>query len=218
MRGSIGLLAIIAAGTYLAAASAMGQAASAAPDPSFACARAATPVERMICGDAELSALDRGIAVFYGAARRNPRHGRALREQREWLATRDLCATHACLREEMMDRLWNLTLSVGGGVPEYRSEDADAYLIIADLGGGWYAFGAEGTWVGSTVNDAGASGAFQLIADRGEIAAASEDACAYTLTRLPRDRWRIVAHEPPSEAACGGMNATVEGTYRRSRR
>src|SRR5256885_12360 len=84
---------------------AAGQGASAAPAPSFACARAANTVERMICGDAELSALDRGIAIFYAAARRAPRHGRALREQREWLATRDACTARACLREEMMDRL-----------------------------------------------------------------------------------------------------------------
>src|ERR1043166_8563654 len=60
----------------------------------------------------------------------------------------------------MMDRLWNFTLSVGRGLPEYRDEDADAYLIIAELGGGWYAFGAKGTWVGPTANDAGASDAF----------------------------------------------------------
>ena len=73
-------------------------------------------------------------------------------------------------------------------------------------------------WEGPTINDAGASGAFRLDAGRGEVAASGNASCAFTLIRLPRDRWRIVAHEPPGGAACGGMNATVEGTYRRSRR
>ncbi len=47
-----------------------------------------------------------------------------------------------------------------------------------------------------------------------------EQVCAlhYTLTRLPRDRWEITAHEPPEGVTCGGMNATVEGTYSRGRR
>jgi hypothetical protein len=171
----------------------------------------------MICADAELGALDRGLALFYGAALRNPRDGRAVRGQREWLATRNACTTRACLRDEMMDRLWTLTLSVGRGLPEYQSEDADAYLIIVDLGQSWFAFGAEGVWEGPTTNDAGASGAFRLAAGRGEVAAAANAACAFTLTRLPRDRWRIAAHAPPDGTPCGGMNATVEGTYGRRR-
>jgi hypothetical protein len=172
----------------------------------------------MICADAELGALDRGLALFYGAASRNPRHGRAVRGQREWLATRNACATRACLRDEMMGRLWTLTLSVGRGLPEYQSEDADAYLIIVDLGQGWYAFGAEGIWEGPTVNDAGASGAFRLAAGRGEVAASANAACAFTLTRLSGDRWGIAAHRPADGTSCGGMNATVEGTYSRGRR
>jgi uncharacterized protein len=219
MREVFRMIAVAAAlGTSIAVTEpAMGQGV-AAPDSSFDCARAATNVEHMICGDAELRALDRGLALFYAAALRNPRHGRSVREQREWLATRNACATRACLRDEMMDRLWNLTLAVGSGLPEYRNEDADAYLIIVDLGIGWYAFGAEGTWTGPTINDAGASGAFHLAAGRGEIAPAAGAICAFTISRLPRDRWRITAHEPPEGGACGGMNATVEGTYRRGPR
>jgi uncharacterized protein YecT (DUF1311 family) len=223
MHRNFGLLAIATAlGISVAAASpASAQSApasGAAPGPSFDCARASTAAEHLICGDPELSALDRGLAMFYAAGLRNPRHGRAVRGQREWLAMRNACATRFCLRDEMMDRLWSLTLSVGRGLPEYESEDADAYLIIVDLGGGWYAFGAEGIWEGPTINDAGASGAFRLAAGRGQVAASANAACAFTLTRLPRDRWRIAAHEPPDGAACGGMNATVEGTYSRWQR
>lgn len=217
MRGTFTLLALPAI-LGLAAAGAAAPQTSSPPEPGFDCTRASLAAEHLICADPELRALDRGIALFYAAARRSPRHGRTVREQREWLATRNACPDRACLRREMMDRLWNLTLAVGGGLPQYEDEDADAYLIIADLGGGWYAFGAEGVWHGPTINDAGASGAFRLAAGRGEVAAASEDDCAFTITRLPHDRWRIVAHAPPTGAACGGMNATVEGTYRRGRR
>jgi uncharacterized protein YecT (DUF1311 family) len=218
MRSLLGMLTIAAATAMPVAAGAAAVRTAAVPQASFDCAQAATAVERMICADAELRALDRGIALFHAAARRSPRAGRAVREQREWLAIRNACATGSCLRDEMMDRLWNLTLSVGSGLPEYESEDADAYLIIVALGGGWYAFGAEGVWRGPTMNDAGASGAFRLAAGRGELAASGNAFCAFSLIRLPRDRWRIVAHQPPDGAACGGMNATVEGTYRRRRR
>jgi hypothetical protein len=216
MRGFSGLFA----GAALAAAGpAAGQGAEAAtPRASFDCARASTRVERMICGNAELGALDRGIAIFYASGRRNPRPGRAVREQREWLTTRNGCETRACLRQAMMERLWDLSEAAGPDLPAYQNEDADAELVVADLGGGWYAFGAVGFWHGPTINSASAGGAFRLQGGRGEIAAASEDDCAFTVTRLPHDRWRIAARPPQEDMACGGMNATVEGVYTRRRR
>ena len=66
MRISVGLLAIAsaAAATLSGADSAAAQAAPAGPQASFDCARAASAAERMICGDPELRALDRGIAIF----------------------------------------------------------------------------------------------------------------------------------------------------------
>lgn len=215
MGGLYGLLAIVAAvGTPpMAAGPAAGEYV---PGPSFDCARAATGVEHRICADPGLRALDRGIALFYASGRRNPRPGRAVREQREWLTTRDGCDTSACLRATMTERLWMLSEAVGRDLPAYADEDADAELVVADLGFGWYAFGAVGYWHGPTINSAAAAGAFRLQGNRGEIAGSDEE-CAWTLTRLPRDRWRIVAHAPPGGGSCGGMNATVEGTYRRSR-
>lgn len=187
----------------------------AAAGPSFDCARASTAVERMICGDAELRALDLGVARFYASGMRNSRPARAVREQREWLAMRDQCDAQACLRQAMMERLSRLSEVVGPDLPAYSSADADAELVIADLGGGWYAFGATGYYHGPTINSASASGAVRLQGDRGQIAGASEFDCAFTLTRLPNDRWRLTARPASEDQACGGMNATVEGTYRR---
>jgi uncharacterized protein len=218
MREFYGLIAAAAAlGTPIAAPGPAEGSAISAPGTSFACTRATTSVERMICANPELGALDRGIATFYASGRRNPRPGRAVREQREWLTTRDGCDASACVRQAMMERLWDLSEAAGPDLPAYQNEDADAELVIADLGGGWYAFGAVGYWHGPTINSAAASGAFRLQGGRGEIAAGSEDDCAYTLTRLPRDRWRLTARPPQENMACGGMNATVEGTYRRRR-
>ena len=217
MRALFGPLAL---GTAIAAASpGHGQGTgSGAPGPSFDCAAAATPVERMICADPQLGALDRGIAIFYASARHGRGAARAERDQVLWLrADRGICGVPACLVESMTRRLWDVSLLAGRDVPTYSNEDADGTLVIAALGGDWYAFGAVGYWRGPTINSAGASGAFHLSGGRGEIPAITSEDCGYTLTRLPRDRWRIIAHEPPSGAACGGMNATVEGTYNRQR-
>ena len=214
MRTIVGMIAL-AVGAAAFPALAQG---AAAPSPSFDCARASTAVEHMICGDPELAALDRGIAIFYASGRRNARPGRAVREQAEWLTTRDGCDTRACLRQAMTERLWELSETVGRDLPAYQDEDADAELVVAELGGGWYAFGAVGYWHGPTVNSAAAAGAVRLAGDRGEVAPTDEGGCAFTLIRLPRDRWAIEARPPEENMACGGMNATVEGTYRRSRR
>ena len=187
-----------------------------AAGPSFDCARASTQVEHMICTDAELRALDLGVARFYASGMRNSRPGRAVREQREWLAMRDQCDARACLRQAMMERLSSLSEVVGPDLPAYSNADADAELVIADLGGGWYAFGATGYYHGPTINSASASGVAHLQGDPATIAGASEFDCAFTLTRLQGDRWRLTARPAEENQACGGMNATVEGTYRRS--
>ena len=217
MRISTGLIAA-AAMLPGAPAEAQGIASAAGPSPSFDCASATTQIEHMICADPRLSALDRGIAIFYASARRGGHAAATEREQVLWLRRdRGICAVPACLVESMTRRLWDLSNEAGHDVPTYSDEDADSTLVVAALGGDWYAFGATGYWHGPTINSAGASGVVRLERGRGEIAAVSTEDCGYTLTRLPRDRWRIEEHPPHSGAACGGMNATVEGTYRRRR-
>jgi uncharacterized protein len=69
--------------------------------PSFDCAKAAKPVEKLVCGDAVLSALDRTLAAAYAKGlspssewtERDRNASRAA--QREWLAERDACAKAA---------------------------------------------------------------------------------------------------------------------------
>jgi uncharacterized protein len=170
----------------------------------------------MICADPELRALDRGIAAFYASGMRNARPARTVREQREWLTLRDGCDTRPCLREAMMERLRDLSEAVGPDLPAYTGSDGNSELVVADLGDGWYAFGAVGYYYGPTINSASASGVARLQGDRATIAGASEFDCPFTLTRLANDRWRLAAQPTQDLPSCGGANATVEGTYRRS--
>jgi uncharacterized protein len=57
---------------------------------SFDCAKAATPVEKMICADAELSSADERLADAYKTALQASLYPAALRQaQQQWLAARD---------------------------------------------------------------------------------------------------------------------------------
>ena len=63
-----------------------------AVEPSFDCAKAAAPMERLICGDGALASLDRQLADAFAKRRRdgNPTAVAALiRQQRQWLKDRD---------------------------------------------------------------------------------------------------------------------------------
>ena len=83
------MIALASAGSLLAAA---------LPQPSFDCAQASNPGERLVCADPALAAADRGMAKAYAAAL--PRSGdvRALRlAQRAALKVRDACTTRGCV-------------------------------------------------------------------------------------------------------------------------
>ena len=90
----------------------MAAAMSAVPaaGASFDCARATTPVEKMVCASPELSTLDEHMARYYAAARLAlGEGGQCLQpDQREWLRRRDRCADTACLKQVYADRLAEL--------------------------------------------------------------------------------------------------------------
>jgi uncharacterized protein len=78
---------------------------------SFDCVKAATAVERAICANAELSALDDVAAQYYRAARSTLPGAQAclLADQRNWLAqVRNRCADDHCLKSAYLDRLSEL--------------------------------------------------------------------------------------------------------------
>jgi uncharacterized protein YecT (DUF1311 family) len=83
-----------------------------APAPSFACAKAASAIEKAVCTDAALARLDRQVAEAYARKRDtdfNPKARLAtLKEQRAWLKARDQGCAKAdavCLSKSYQSRM-----------------------------------------------------------------------------------------------------------------
>jgi len=86
---------------------------SGAASPSFSCKKAANPVQRMICNDDALAALDRKLADVYGTAAKTPSQHEDLNlRQRNWVKTRDGCWQdpnfHDCIEHAYVYRIAEL--------------------------------------------------------------------------------------------------------------
>ena len=78
---------------------------------SFDCAKAQTPVDKMICSDAGLRELDEHLGRYYAAGRAAVEGAAAClqSDQAQWLKTiRNQCADASCLRGAYLDRLGEL--------------------------------------------------------------------------------------------------------------
>jgi uncharacterized protein len=98
-----------------------GRAEERQPMPSFACAQATQWVEKAICSDPELAALDRRLSrVFAEAERELPSHARGLlAAQRDWLRGREECraeeeapAQVECLSAQYRERIKGLVVEL----------------------------------------------------------------------------------------------------------
>jgi uncharacterized protein YecT (DUF1311 family) len=83
-----------------------------APQPSFACTKATTPIERAICADAQLARMDRQTAELYAEhlanAYEKSEGEKWRRSQRGWLTKRNATcgdASNACLKQSYTSRL-----------------------------------------------------------------------------------------------------------------
>lgn len=94
--------------------------------PSFDCAKAASEAEKLVCGDAELAALDRQLAQRYAQAeKKDP----AI--ERGWIKGRDECwkedDARTCVLDAYRTRLVELAINAPGTVVpkavEYRCSD-----------------------------------------------------------------------------------------------
>jgi uncharacterized protein YecT (DUF1311 family) len=111
---------------------ALVNAAEAAATASFDCARTSAPIEKLICSNDDLAALDAALGQAYGARRQGLSRDEAAalrRDQRQWLADR-LAACDApgaldasspdetvpCLLDLYRERM----LALGGTVPGPR--------------------------------------------------------------------------------------------------
>jgi uncharacterized protein len=185
--------------------------------PAFDCAKATSTVERLICADEELSAVDRAVGRLYAGVRRSGR-SRLSTSQSNWLKQRDDCRDKSCLIAEYDDRLFELFAASATPTRNYESAQAHGSLSLLDLGSGWFAFNVVALWIGPSpgaVNDVVETGHFKLVDGKAERAP-TEDECGWRVQRLPRDKWRI--QEIPfakNFGGCGGWNATITGTYSR---
>ena len=104
--------ASIAATFCLAVPAAPVHGQGAAPKPSFACTKARTAAERLICGDVELARLDRILSDLFAETRSlllNAQQGaQADADQRAWLAKRNRCTAVQCLRQQYFNRIAEL--------------------------------------------------------------------------------------------------------------
>ena len=95
----------------------------------FDCGKAATPVEKMICSDPQVSELDSLLAKAYKKALSSAPKPELLRtEQRTWLSSRrDACQDVDCLKKAYNDRLAELKTNAkpsdsGSGFPGLATE------------------------------------------------------------------------------------------------
>lgn len=93
----------------LAAAWLLGGLAAPAHAASFDCRKASTWVEKAVCDDAELGALDEALANNYnGMLASNLGDGgrqHLRQEQRDWLKQRNACRSSDCLRQVYRERV-----------------------------------------------------------------------------------------------------------------
>ncbi len=102
--------------------------AAGAADPSFDCAKAESSVEKLVCADSQLAALDREMARLYGLAHDGPRSTAPARQdlvafQRGWTKRRDDCWKAEHLRRCVLDRYVERIADLRAGYADARAAD-----------------------------------------------------------------------------------------------
>jgi uncharacterized protein len=82
--------------------------------PSFDCRKARSRVDKSICADPELAALDRRLAELFALALSHaPDPGEIKKAQRRWLRERDDCEADACVKNSYEQRMQALETYTG---------------------------------------------------------------------------------------------------------
>ena len=93
---------------------------------SFDCGKATSEVEKIICGDDELSRLDESLNKAYlQALEWKDIKNRIIKSQRQWLKVRNACKDAECLKNAYEIRIKELGLSEHG-IPILTSPDRSA--------------------------------------------------------------------------------------------
>jgi uncharacterized protein len=203
---------------WLAAAAllAFGTLASAA---SFDCAKAKSPMEKLICSDAQLSTLDEQLnTAFKDAVTRSKARPQLVQWQREWLKSYEVtqCKDARCLAKEFTARI-ALLQSVAPATAAsaewngvYTDKDHADLSLVALQDGKVYVAG-DAVWYGpNAANGQVNVGEIRGVASlRNGLLAYDGGGCTATMAL---QRGGLVVQE---ESGCGGMNVTFKGQYRR---
>lgn len=99
---------------------------------SFDCAKAATKIEKFICGDAELSKLDEELNAAYKAALQDEKQADTIKQaQKRWMKERNGCSDANCVKAAYETRLSALRSS-GGGSAKHDAGESYTLLMSKD--------------------------------------------------------------------------------------
>ncbi|MDD5471092.1 MAG: lysozyme inhibitor LprI family protein [Sideroxydans sp.] len=94
---------------------------------SFDCAKAKAKIEKVICGNAELSKLDEEMNVAYNTALKNVRHADTVRQaQKQWIKDRNACTDETCVEHAYGRRLYVLGSTDANVLTQEENPDCDA--------------------------------------------------------------------------------------------
>ncbi len=195
----------------------------------FNCAKASTPVEKMICTDAQLSKLDELLKVAYKKALANSSDPTVLKEvQLEWLQdARNPCTEIECLKQVYTARLAELepmthaapklNAIVGDYQRYYHGKlDDTASISVQDLKNGQLHITGNAVWIGNVetgnVNTGELDGTFPIESNTLHYTSGEDDyACKLTLIFVKN---QLTVRD--DNGNCGGHNVTFNGQYRKS--
>lgn len=195
---------------------------------SFDCGKAKTKTEKMICADAELSALDDILSTAYKSAHGRVEDKSGLRQsQRDWLSSyvRAVCADSACLKKAISERIAVLNEIAGSGEPtstwtgnfvrywKGKPDTDSASISLLGLKTGRLFVTGSSIWLGANaaggqVNTGEIEGFSNRQTSDGTFLFDAEGCTA-------RFRLRGDALEVFKESGCGGVNVTFDGQYKR---
>ncbi|EJE50385.1 hypothetical protein PMI14_04945 [Acidovorax sp. CF316] len=193
---------------------------------SFDCTKAKSPMEKLICSDAPLSALDEQLnTAFKEAITRSKARPQLVQWQREWLKSYEVtqCKDARCLAQEFSGRIALLqsvapasrpSAQWNGSYTRYLQGKPDkdsASLAVVGLQGGKVYLAGDAVWLGPNaangqVNVGEIRGVGTL---RNGLLAYDSDGCTATLAL---QRGGLAVRE---DDGCGGMNVSFVGEYRR---
>lgn len=203
-------------------------AGSAAQAASFDCNKARTPMEKAICSDMKLSALDDELNAAYKAALERSGSKEAIRRwQRDWLKSYAVtrCKDAACWQVQFSERIAALKNVAGSQEPAARwsghyvrytngrKEIDPASITLIGLSGNRVFASGNALWEGpNAANGQVHTGEIEGIGHlKGGKAVFDLDGCSATLA-LEAQGLTVL-----EESGCGGMNVSFVGNYRREK-